>query len=30
MQNLLNQLKQETLKAETRRHFLKQCTTGLG
>ncbi len=30
MQNLLNQLKRDKLNAETRRHFLKQCTTGLG
>lgn len=30
MQNLQKQLREAALKAETRRHFLKQCTTGLG
>lgn len=28
--SLLEELREETLRSDTRRHFLKQCTTGLG
>ncbi|MBD0258120.1 MAG: sulfatase, partial [Cytophagales bacterium] len=30
MENLLNELRQQALQSETRRHFLHTCSTGLG